>query len=188
MPSPEPATRISESTLSYVKQYAGGGGCPHQVRLVTVAKDNSGEEHLALIGSMYDDSTGRGPQLHRHLRSFIAPESPRLGTVGSNTVCQLFGLLVNFWNLLLHHFECVLHMLYLSRYLRVVNPAIICTWSSPISELFFRHSLSLVWSLISLSDQAMFMAGKSGQFLNQFLAQEGHRETLPSPGGESYSK
>ena len=100
-------------------------------------------------------------------------------------ITQFYGLHIDFWHFILQHLACLLHILFLSCYLRLTQPIILTIWSASVSDIFFNNTLVSVWSLLSEQDQNTFMQGHSGNFLDQFLSAAGHTETLPDvPGHE----
>ena len=128
---------------------------------LTVMKDIPEAEFFGREESIVSKTTGHGPHFNHIVCSLLNPNIPLTGELGLDVIAQSYSLHIDLWQFTLLHLACLLHILFLSCYLRVTQPIILTIWSASVSDIFFSNTLVTVWSILSDQDQLTFMQGHS---------------------------
>lgn len=78
---------------------------------------------------------------------------------------RFLGPHIDLWRFMLKHKYLLLHILFLSRYLCLLNPTVLVIWSAPIMQMLINDLFTTVWLYLSDEDLVQFMCGDSGAYL-----------------------
>ncbi|KAJ7062936.1 hypothetical protein C8F01DRAFT_108687 [Mycena amicta] len=131
-------SQISKDYFDYVKQCGLGTMRFNKGRLVrlNIMKDPTEEALRGDVPGYFDAAVGSGPREDRSVRQHLNAQIPDHGDLDAPTIARYVGPFIDFWRLVLLHLLYWLHVLWLLRFLHLLQPIIVHTQSNILGKLF----------------------------------------------------
>ncbi|KAF7367235.1 hypothetical protein MSAN_00785300 [Mycena sanguinolenta] len=149
-----------------------------------VAKDTPREVFKGKSKGYWVETVGQGPQEHRRMLRVLHPSIPSAGDLPTDLLALHVGPILDFWRLILLHLLYWLHILWLSRILRIVSPIILISQSNPMAAMIRAGDLADAWRRLSDSDLRDLQAGTTPDGLEERLPDRPYRQNR----GDSFTE
>ena len=154
------------------------------VHTVTIMKDITAEEFFASVNGIFSSTAGHALHIDRYIQHLIQPNIiSNDGDLLLNTVIKYLGPRIDLWRFLLKHKYLLLHILYLSRYLCLLQPTVLVIWSAPVMQMLVDDLFTTVWTSLSEDELVKFMSGESGEYLLPLI---NSHKPIPASQGEDH--